>query len=257
MEFSDKVVLVTGTGQGIGRAIAERFSALGAKVFTVSRTASSGQQTVDLIRQAGGEAVFHQADLQHREYVEQSVKAAVAEYGALDVVVHNAAVFPFVGIEELSEEDLEQTLAVNLKAAFWFAQVSIPFLRQSEYGRLLFTSSVTGPRVSMPGLSHYAASKAGLNGFIRSAALEFAKFGVTVNGVEPGLIKTPAMANLGDESNTERMRANIPLKRLGEPGEIAAAMTYLATREAGFVTGQTIVVDGGALLPENPEALEW
>ncbi|EED36477.1 oxidoreductase, short chain dehydrogenase/reductase family [Luminiphilus syltensis NOR5-1B] len=173
------------------------------------------------------------------------------------MLVHNAGVFPFVGIEELGDADLELTLSVNLKTAFWLAQAAIPWLRKSEHGRLLFTSSVTGPRVAMPGLTHYAASKAGLNGFIRSAALEFAKYGVTVNGVEPGLIHTPAMANLGDEANSERMRANIPLKRLGEPREIAAAMMYLASRDAGFVTGQTIVVDGGALLPENPEALLW
>ncbi|MEQ8692746.1 MAG: SDR family oxidoreductase [Pseudomonadales bacterium] len=257
MEFSQSVVLVTGSGQGIGRAIAQGFALKGAQVFTVSRTAATGQETVDLIREAGGEACFHQADLQTREAVEQSVKAAIGKYGKLDVLVHNAAVFPFVGIEELQDDDLELTLSVNLKAAFWFAQAAMPSLRESEHGRLLFTSSVTGPRVSMPGLAHYAASKAGLNGFIRSAALEFARYGVTVNGVEPGLIHTPAMDNLGDEANSERMRANIPLKRLGKPREIAAAMLYLATKDAGFVTGQTIVVDGGALLPENPEALLW
>lgn len=117
-------------------------------------------------------------------------------------------------------------------------------------GRILVTSSVTGPRVAYPGLAHYAASKAGVNGFIRAAALELACEGITVNGVEPGMIRTPAMANLGGEALNQAIAAAVPLGRLGEPEDIAAAMVFLASPAAGYITGQTLVVDGGALLPE-------
>jgi 3-oxoacyl-[acyl-carrier protein] reductase len=156
----------------------------------------------------------------------------------------------------MTEQTLESTLAVNLKAAFWLTQAALPFLKQAPQPRILLTSSVTGPRVALPGLAHYAASKAGLNGFIRAAAMELAKFRVTVNGVEPGLIRTEGLEALGDESQITAMAAQIPLKRLGAPEEIAYAMQYLASDAAAFVTGQTLVVDGGALLPENSSALD-
>ena len=120
---------------------------------------------------------------------------------------------------------------------------------------MLVTSSVTGPRVAYPGLSHYAASKAGVNGFIRSAALELAPLGVRVNGVEPGMIRTPAMDNLGDSLLSARIAASVPLGRLGEPQDIAGAMLFLASEHACYVTGQTLVVDGGATLPETLAAL--
>ncbi len=156
----------------------------------------------------------------------------------------------------MSPAVLDETLNVNLKAAFWLTQAALPLLKNSSSPRLLFTSSVTGPRVAMPGLAHYAASKAGLNGFIRSAAMEFAKYHITVNGIEPGLIRTEAVDALGDETQVANMAAQIPLKRLGTKQEIAYAMLYLASAEASFTTGQTIIVDGGALLPENSSALE-
>ncbi len=122
-------------------------------------------------------------------------------------------------------------------------------------GRLLVTSSVTGPRVVYPGLAHYAASKAGVNGFIRAAALELARSNVTVNGVEPGMIRTPAADNLGGASVAVQVARDIPLARMGEPEDIANAMLFLASADASYVTGQTIVVDGGATLPESGAVL--
>ena len=124
---------------------------------------------------------------------------------------------------------------MNLKSCFRLTQAALPALRRSVAGRVLVTSSVTGPRTAIPGLSHYAASKAGVNGFIRAAALELAGDGITVNGVEPGLVATPALGSLGDAA----------------PLDIAHAMLFLASDEASYITGQTLVVDGGALLPEN------
>ena len=201
-------------------------------------------------------AVLHVCDLQYRDACRSAIDTAISQFGRLDIVVHNAGIYPICSLTDMTEQTLESTLAVNLKAAFWLTQAALPFLKQAPQPRILLTSSVTGPRVALPGLAHYAASKAGLNGFIRAAAMELAKFRVTVNGVEPGLIRTEGLEALGDESQITAMAAQIPLKRLGAPEEIAYAMQYFASDAAAFVTGQTLVVDGGALLPENSSALD-
>jgi len=251
-----RVAIVTGSGRGIGRAIAQVFAAAGATVIVATRTAAAGEETVASIRQAGGTATLHVCDLARRAAAEDLVAASAQSHGRLDIMLHNAGVFPLVMIDEISEEALDETLNVNLKAAFWLSSAALPYLREAPSPRLLFTSSVTGPRVALPGLVHYAASKSGLNGFIRGAAMEFARHRITVNGVEPGLIHTKAMDLLADVANIADMASAIPLKRLGTPEEIAYAMLYLASDQAAFVTGQTIVVDGGALIPENAAALE-
>ena len=251
-----RVAIVTGSGRGIGRAIAQVFAAAGATVIVATRTAAAGEETVASIRQAGGTATLHVCDLARRAAAEDLVAASAQSHGRLDIMLHNAGVFPLVMIDEISEEALDETLNDNLKAAFWLSSAALPYLREAPSPRLLFTSSVTGPRVALPGLVHYAASKSGLNGFIRGAAMEFARHRITVNGVEPGLIHTEAMDLLADVANIADMASAIPLKRLGTPEEIAYAMLYLASDQAAFVTGQTIVVDGGALIPENAAALE-
>jgi 3-oxoacyl-[acyl-carrier protein] reductase len=258
MAFSlkNRVAVVTGAGRGIGRSIAEVFSEAGAAVLVATRTEHSGAETVDSILAAGGRAKLCVCDLSSQADCTKAVVAAQLAFGGVDIVVHNAGVYPICSIEQMSAAVLDETLNVNLKAAFWLTQAALPHLKQSPSPRLLFTSSVTGPRVAMPGLAHYAASKAGLNGFIRSAAMELAKYQITVNGIEPGLIRTEAIDALGDETQVANMAAQIPLKRLGTKQEIAYAMLYLASDEASFTTGQTIIVDGGALLPENSSALE-
>ncbi|WP_137819131.1 SDR family oxidoreductase [Pseudomonas sp. 2FG] len=253
LDFTGRVALVTGSGQGIGRAIARLFAQQGAKVLVATRTAASGAETLRLIREAGGTAELIAIDLGSRAAAEQAVAAALEAFGRLDILIHNAALFPLHDLASLPDDMLEATLAVNLKSCFWLTQAALPSLRATGAGRILITSSVTGPRTAIPGLAHYAASKAGVNGFIRAAALELAQHGITVNGVEPGLIATPAMANFGDATALTRMAANIPLKRLGSPEDIAQAMRFLASLEAGYITGQTLVVDGGALLPENAQ----
>ncbi|MBH9398109.1 SDR family oxidoreductase [Pseudomonas aeruginosa] len=246
--LESRVALVTGAGQGIGRAIAEHFAAQGARVLLATRTASSGQATLAAIRAAGGEAELLAVDLGSRDAAERAVLATLERFGQLDILLHNAAAFAQCTRADLGDETLEQTLAVNLKSCFWLTQAALPALRRSLAGRVLVTSSVTGPRTAIAGLAHYAASKAGVNGFIRAAALELAGDGITVNGVEPGLIATPALGNLGDAG---RLAAHIPLGRVGQPRDIAHAMLFLASDEASYITGQTLGVDGGALLPEH------
>lgn len=251
-----RVAIVTGAGRGIGRGIAQVFAEAGATVVVATRTAGPGEETVQSIVQAGGDASLMVVDLAKRDETAALVGKVADKYGRLDILVHNAGVFPIATIEDLTEEQLDETINVNLKAAFWLTKAAVGFLRAAPSPRLLFTSSVTGPRVAMPGLSHYAASKSGLNGFIRAAAMEYARERITVNGVEPGLIQTDALNVLAEPPEIAEMANAIPLKRLGKPEEIAYAMLYLASDQAAFVTGQTIVVDGGALIPENAAAME-
>jgi 3-oxoacyl-[acyl-carrier protein] reductase len=254
--LAGKVALVTGAGQGIGEGIARRFAAAGIKVLIATRTAKNGQAVVDSITQQGGVARLLQVDVGSREECTRAVSHAVREFGQLDIVVHNAGVYPIQSIEKLLDAELETTLSVNLKAGFWLIQAALPHLRKQGGGRFLFTSSVTGPNVAMPGTAHYAASKSGLNGLIRTAALEFARENITVNGVEPGYILTPAMAALGSEAEIAGIAQGIPLGKLGAPADIANAMLFLASAEAAYITGQTIVVDGGSTLPESPVVLD-
>lgn len=252
----DKVVIVTGAGQGIGEGIAKVFAQSGAKVIVATRSRDNGQQTVDDIQAAGGQALLIQVDVGDRQQLDRLVAQTVEHYGQLDIVIHNAAVFPMVAIDELSEQDLDTTLAVNLKAAFWLTKAAAPHLQKQNGGRLIFTSSVTGPSVAMPLTAHYAASKAGLNGFIKTAALELARKNITVNGVEPGYILTQAMSLLAGKEELEEMASQIPVGALGKPEDIAHTMLFLASDEAAYITGQTIVVDGGSTLPESPIILQ-
>ncbi len=254
--LKQKVAIVTGAGQGIGEGIAKVFASAGAKIVVATRTRENGQQTVDDIVSAGGDAILIQTDVEQKTNIDTMVAQSVAHYGRLDIAVHNAAVFPMHCVENLSPEALDSTLSINLKAAFWLAQAAIPHFRKQGGGRLIYTSSVTGPTVAMPLTAHYAASKAGMNGFIKTAAIELARENITVNGVEPGYILTQAMSLLADEHELDEMAAMIPKGKLGKPEDIANTMLFLASDEASYITGQTIVVDGGSTLPESPVVMQ-
>ncbi|MBD8576941.1 SDR family oxidoreductase [Pseudomonas syringae] len=247
LDFTEQTVLVTGGAQGIGQAIVEAFSAQGARVVIADLNLQGAEALAHSLRQQGRQVEAQGVDLADRE----AIVALLGRLDRLDVLVHNAGYFPLTPFEQITPAILQRTLDVNLSAPFWLTQAALPLFRQQGRGTVLVTSSVTGPRVAFPGLSHYAASKAGVNGFIRSAALELAPLGIRVNGVEPGMIATPAMGNLGDNGLSERIAKGVPLGRLGAPADIANAMLYLASDLAAYVTGQTIIVDGGATLPET------
>jgi 3-oxoacyl-[acyl-carrier protein] reductase len=251
-----RVAVVTGASQGIGEGIAEVFAKAGAQVVVAARNASKGKKVVDSILSSGGQASWVQADIGTEQGVRDLIATVLAKFDKIDVLVHNAGVFPLATIEELTEAQLEETLSVNLKAAFWLTKVVAPSMRKRKHGRILFTSSVTGPRVALPLLGHYAASKAGLNGFIRVASLEYARDGITVNAVEPGYILTQAMDLLVSKDEQTEMAAQVPLGKLGDPRDIGHAMLYLASDEAAYVTGQSIIVDGGSCTPESAIQLQ-
>ncbi|HSW07321.1 SDR family oxidoreductase [Aquabacterium sp.] len=247
-----KVALVTGGGRGIGAAIAAAFAQAGAQVLIANRTAEAGAAVAATIRAASGMAEAMGCDIGQHAQADSAVAEAVRRFGALDIVVHNAAINPWARLGAITDDALDQTLAVNLKACFWLTRAALPHWRARGGGRMLVTSSVTGPRVAMPGSAAYAASKAGVNGFIRSAALELAAERITVNGVEPGYIAKQGGSLLSNPERAARIARHIPAGELGRPEDIALAMGYLASDAARYVTGQTIVVDGGSTLPESP-----
>lgn len=250
IDFMGRTVIVTGGASGIGRSIALTFAAHGAQVFIADLHGDGAEAVSAEIRAAGGSATAMCCDLADPAAPGEIIRAAADAYGRVDVVVHNAAYFPLTPFAEITPALLAKTFAINVGAAFGLLQAALPCFPAGGGGRMLVTSSVTGPRVAYPGLAHYAASKSGVNGFIRAAALEVAAHGVTVNGVEPGMIRTPAQDNLGGSDVTAALCQGIPLGRLGAPADIAAAMLFLASSGASYITGQTIIVDGGALLPE-------
>ncbi|BBP59177.1 SDR family oxidoreductase [Pseudomonas sp. St316] len=250
LDFSGQTVLVTGGAQGIGRAIVEAFALRGARVVIADLGLARAEAVAGELTVMGCQVQAVGVDLADATAVFGMMTELEQRLGKLDILVHNAGYFPLTPFAEITPSMLERTLAVNLSALFWLTQAALPMFRRQGQGCVLVTSSVTGPRVAYPGLSHYAASKAGVNGFIRNAALELAAENVRVNGVEPGMIATPAMTNLGDDDVNQDIARRVPLGRLGQPSDIAGAMLFLASSLAGYVTGQTLVVDGGSTLPE-------
>ena len=248
--IQNRVAIVTGASTGIGRGIAGVFAREGAKVVAANRNAEAGEQAVREIRAAGGEAVFVQADVSLKADNERLAAAALEAYGRIDILVHNAGIFWEVMLGDMTEDDWDRCHNVNLKGLLFATQAVLPAMKAQKYGRILVTSSITGPRTGMPGFAHYGATKGGVNGFIRNAAVELARFGITVNGVEPGNILTEGLAALGDEYLATMTKA-IPLGKLGDPEDIAHAMAFFASDEAGWITGRTLVVDGGQTLPES------
>lgn len=249
-----KTVFITGASKGIGRGIAKVFAKQGANTVIVARHLEVAQSVADELKVEGYEALGIAADVSDKASLEAAVQTTVDTYGSLDILCANAGIFPSANLEEMTEEDWDTVMNTNLKGTLFSVQTCLPALKKSGSGRVVITSSITGPITGFPGWSHYGASKAGQLGFIRTAAIELAKYGITVNAVMPGNILTEGLEGMGDDY-LKQMAASIPLKRLGSVEDIANAMLYFASEEAGYVTGQTIVVDGGQVLPESLEAV--
>lgn len=252
--ISGRSVLVTGGTKGIGKGIAAGFAAEGARVVITGRDAGAGQRTADELTAAGGAVSFAAGDVSDPGSCASVVAAARERHGGLDVICCNAGIFPAATLEEMTPAQLDEVLSVNLKGTFFIVQAALPALRESGHGRVIVTSSITGPMTGFTGWSHYGASKAGQLGFIRSAALELARSRITINAVLPGNIVTEGLGDLGADY-LQSMEAAIPLGHLGVVADIASAALFFASDEAGYITGQTLVVDGGQTIPESLEAM--
>jgi 3-oxoacyl-[acyl-carrier protein] reductase len=244
--IQQKVALIVGGARGIGKGIAERFAEEGARLVLADTEVEAGQATADELG-----AAFIRTDISRMADAEAAVALALAHHGRLDVIVQNAGIYPWQLIENTSPDDWDLVMAVNLRGTFNAARAALVPMKAQRFGRMLFTSSITGPHVTSPGHGHYYASKAGINGFIRSAALDFSAYGITVNRVEPGNILTEAIELHRGPAFIKSMEDAIPLGRLGSPRDVANAFLFLASDDASYITGTTIIVDGGQLLPEG------
>lgn len=243
-----RTALVTGGTMGIGRGIADALKAHGAKVAVTGLT----EQECDRAREEG--LIAFPLDVRDRASCAAVMAEAVSELGGLSILAANAGVYPQSRLVELKDEDLDFIFDINVKGMFHSVQAAVPYLEEHGAGRVVITSSITGNFTGYPGWSHYGATKAAQMGFVRSAAMELAKSGITVNAVLPGNVVTPGLEALG-QKYLDRMVAAVPLGFLGDPEDIGNAVAFLASDGARYITGQGIVVDGGQILPESPEAL--
>jgi 3-oxoacyl-[acyl-carrier protein] reductase len=254
-DLTGRVALVTGGGRGIGAAIATRFAEAGARVVICNRTPEPAVSLAQQLTARGLGARSIGWPGSGRTAIRGMVDRLAAEEGRLDILVHNAGGCPWAKIEDLDEAKLGEALEINLQAFVWLVQAAIPHMRARAFGRLLVTSSVSA-RVAMGGGAHYSAAKAGVNAFVRGAAFELARDGITVNGVEPGFIAKPGRGTLSTPEKQAAIGRHIPIGHMGEADDVAYAMLYLASPEAKYTTGQMVVVDGGSTLPETGYAVE-
>ena len=244
----NRVALVIGAARGIGEGIAARFVEEGAKIVIADTEEEAGKATA---KRLGGRFIL--TDVSRRDHAEAAVQEAITHFGGLDILVQNAGIYPWTLIEDIEPEEWDRVMAVNLKGTYLAARAALPHMKSKNYGRMVFTSSITGPRVTMPGHGHYSATKAGINGFIKAAALEFSGYGITVNGIEPGNILTDNVVALRSADYIKSMEDSIPLGRLGTPRDVANAALFLASDEASYITGTAIIIDGGQTLPEGKD----
>lgn len=250
--IANRVVVVTGGTRGIGFGIAQTFAGVGAKVVISGRD----QAGVDAaVARLGPGASGVATDVSDPAACTALAEHAVKTHGGIDVLCANAGIFPSMRLEDMTPDQLEEVIGTNFKGTVYAVQACLPHLTASGRGRIVVTSSITGPITGFPGWSHYGASKAAQLGFLRTAAMELAPKKITINAVMPGNIVTEGLDGMGKDY-LDAMAASVPLGRLGEVADIGNAAMFFATDEAAYITGQTLVVDGGQVLPESLDALK-
>ncbi len=247
-----KSVIVTGGSKGIGRGIAQVFARQGAKVTITARGEDALKSASN---EMDGDVRYEICDVADWDSVNTMVENTVAAQGGLDVMCANAGAFPQTKIVDMNPDEWDTVMATNLRSAFLCVKGSIPHFEKAGKGRVVLTSSITGPVTGFPGWSHYGASKSGQLGFLKTAAMELSRYNTTINAVMPGNIYTEGLQDLG-EDYLATMAASIPLKRLGDVEDIGNAALFFASDEAAYITGQQIVVDGGQIIPESLEAID-
>ncbi|MET0900625.1 MAG: 3-oxoacyl-ACP reductase FabG [Mycobacterium sp.] len=248
-------VLVTGGSKGIGRGIASVFASADANVAIAARSAAELDATVaELDTLGSGKVLGVSVDVRQKDSCTAMAAAVIAAFGGIDVLCANAGIFPDAPLKTMTPEQLDEVFDINVKGNIFSVQACLDALIASGHGRVILTSSITGPITGFPGWSHYGASKAAQLGFMRTAAIELAPHRITVNAVLPGNVMTEGLADLG-EDYVAQMTRSIPAGALGKPEDIGYAAAFLATDEASYITGQALAVDGGQVLPESPEAM--
>ncbi|MFF3567598.1 3-oxoacyl-ACP reductase family protein [Nocardia jiangxiensis] len=241
MTHEGRNAVVTGGGRGIGRAIATVLAANGAAVAVWDLNAANAEETVAQIREAGGKAIAVVGNAAETTAVKEAAARTRAELGPVTILVNNAGITKYSAFMDLTEENWDNIIEVNLKGPFLVTQAFVPDMLEAGWGRIVNISS-SSAQTGGPAVAHYAASKGGVIGFTKALATEFVATGITVNNVPPGTVDTPL---LREGYDPEQLAAAMPMKRVGRPEDIAYAVNYLASDEAGYVTGQTLSVNGG------------
>lgn len=244
-QLENQVAIVTGAGRGLGRSIALSLASEGARVVLAARTHSQLEETAEMVREAGGDALVVAADVAATSSAQAAVDAATNCYGRLDSLIYGAGVSVTRAALEVTPEDWDHVMGINLKAAFFWAQAAAKCMMERRAGRIIFLSSVTG-QVGMPWLAPYSASKAAIAGLTRCLAAEWGPAGIGVNAIAAGFVKTElTAAELSNERLVNRIVQRAPLGRLGQPEDIAASAVFLASEASAYVTGHVLSVDGG------------
>ncbi len=242
--LAGKIAFISGGTKGIGKGIAHVFKQAGAVTIIAGTDKTSGEQVAKAL-----DVDFISLDVTDQQACQNAVDKIAEKYGRLDILCSNAGIFPQHYLREMRAEDWDLVHSVNLKGTFFLVQAALNVMEKQRHGRVILTSSITGEITGIPGYSHYGASKAGQLGFMRSAALEYAGQGITINAVMPGMIMTEGLTAFGDEF-LSHIQKSTPMRTLGTPEDIGYAACFLASDEAKYITGQTLVVDGGQVLPE-------
>jgi 3-oxoacyl-[acyl-carrier protein] reductase len=246
MRLENKVAIITGAGSGIGKETALLFAEKGAKVVVADVNVKGGEETAAEIKKNGGEAFFFKLDVTNREQSKQMTKEILEKYGRIDVLINNAGIVQDAFLSKMTEEQWDKVINVNLKGVFNCTQAVVEVMMNQGNGAIINTSSIVGLNGNV-GQANYAATKAGLIGMTKTLAKELGKKGIRVNAVAPGFIATPMTSNV-PEKILEMMKEKTPLRRLGEPKDVAYAYLYLASDEANFVNGAVLCVDGGLVI---------
>ena len=247
-ELAGKVALVTGAGQGMGRAVGERLAAGGARVAVNDLRPEAAERTARALTDAGHDAMPVAGDVSKPDAVREMFGAVLENYGALHVLINNAGVLYPTSVEEMAVEEWDLVVAVNLRGTFLCSQAAIGPMREAGWGRIVNFSSTAGKNVSTVGGAHYTAAKAGVLGFTRHLAKEVAGYGITVNAVCPGLIDTEMVRAVISPERADAYANSFPIDRLGEPGEVAELVAFLASDRASYITGASLDINGGDLM---------
>jgi 3-oxoacyl-[acyl-carrier protein] reductase len=252
--LSGRTAIVTGGAMGVGRGIAEVLSREGATVYLADIDLHRAETAAADLSAKGGEVFALEVDVRDMESCTAMAVRAAERTGRIDILAANAGIYPLVMVDQLDDAKWDAVMDINVKGALHAIRACLPGMVSAGYGRIVLSSSITGPITGTPGFAAYGASKAALLGMMRSMALEVVTRGVTINAVMPGNVQTEGLAATSPD-HQRAMLASIPMRMFADPADIGWAVRFLASPEARYITGQTLIIDGGQVLPESPDSL--